>query len=224
MRVNADFSQPVHVRTDTLDWTPSPMPGVERRLLDRVGDEVARATSLVRYAPNAEFSAHAHGGGEEFLVLDGVFSDEHGDYPAGSYARNPIGTAHTPRIGPEGCVIFVKLRQFAEHDRAHFVTDTNRPEVWRPKAIPGWRRCDLHASGEEAVVLLAWEAQADRSVNTFAKGAEFLVLDGAINSNLGTLKTGDWLRVPPGTTVSLTPSSPGRLYRKAGHLDPPIHA
>ncbi|GAL13613.1 hypothetical protein JCM19233_4618 [Vibrio astriarenae] len=51
--------------------------------LDRVGGEVARATSIVRYKPNSAFSPHTHDGGEEFFVLEGVFSDEHGDYPQG---------------------------------------------------------------------------------------------------------------------------------------------
>src|SRR2546430_5081665 len=97
MLINADFSTRVVLRPDELSWSPSPMSGVERKMLDRVGDEVARATSIVRYAPNSHFSAHAHGGGEEFLVLEGVFSDEHGDYPPGTYVRNPVGSCHTPR-------------------------------------------------------------------------------------------------------------------------------
>ena len=96
MRLNADFSKRVVIRPDDYEWVASPMPGVERMMLDRIGDEVARATSLVRYAPNSRFSAHVHGGGEEFLVLEGTFADEHGQYPAGTYIRNPIGTGHTP--------------------------------------------------------------------------------------------------------------------------------
>lgn len=89
MELNADFSQNVIVRPEENEWTPSPMPGVERMMLDRIGDEVARATSIVRCAPDSAFSSHTHGGGEELIVLDGVFSDEHGDFPAGSYIRNP---------------------------------------------------------------------------------------------------------------------------------------
>ena len=112
------------VHAGRLDWTPSPIPGVDRRMLDRVGEEVARATSIVRYAPGSRFSPHTHGGGEEFLVLDGVFQDEHGDFPAGSYIRNPPTTSHTPGSEP-GCTIFVKLWQF----------DPARPHagcVWTP--------------------------------------------------------------------------------------------
>ena len=69
MEINADFSQRVVVHAAQLPWVPSPMAGVERRMLDRIGDEVARATSIVRYAPGSQFSPHTHGGGEEFLVL-----------------------------------------------------------------------------------------------------------------------------------------------------------
>ena len=68
MEINADFSQRVVVHAAQLPWVPSPMAGVERRMLDRIGDEVARATSIVRYAPGSQFSPHTHGGGEEFLV------------------------------------------------------------------------------------------------------------------------------------------------------------
>ncbi|HKE95561.1 MAG TPA: cupin domain-containing protein, partial [Povalibacter sp.] len=123
MELNADFSQRVVVHAARLPWAASPMPGVERRMLDRIGDEVARATSIVRYAPGSHFSAHTHGGGEEFLVIEGVFQDEHGDYPVGSYIRNPPTSSHTP--GSEsGCVIFVKLWQFAPDDRTRVCIDT----------------------------------------------------------------------------------------------------
>src|SRR5918995_6414183 len=116
MKINADLRQRAVVHSDELPWVDSPLPGVQRRMLERDGEEVARATSIVRYAPDSHFSAHTHGGGEEFLVLDGVFQDEHGDYPAGSYVRNPPTTRHTPGSEP-GCVIFVKLWQFDPTDR-----------------------------------------------------------------------------------------------------------
>jgi anti-sigma factor ChrR (cupin superfamily) len=89
MNLNADFTKRAVVHAATLDWKASPMPGVERRMLDRIGEEVARATTIVRYAPESQFSPHVNGGGGEFLVLEGVFQDEHGDFPAGSYVRNP---------------------------------------------------------------------------------------------------------------------------------------
>jgi anti-sigma factor ChrR (cupin superfamily) len=99
MKLNADFTKRAVVHAATLDWQASPMAGVERRMLDRIGDEVARATSIVRYAPHSQFSPHEHDGGEEFLVLEGVFQDEYGDFPAGCYVRNPPQSRHTPRGG-----------------------------------------------------------------------------------------------------------------------------
>src|SRR5579859_6313352 len=112
MLINADFSARAVVDTTALPWIPSPMPGVERKMLERDGGEVARATSLVRYAAGSRFERHEHGGGEEFLVLDGIFSDEYGDYPPGTYVRNPPGSHHAP-FSRTGCTLFVKLRQFA---------------------------------------------------------------------------------------------------------------
>ena len=52
---------------------------------------------------------HVHPGGEEILVLEGVFYDEHGDYPAGSWLRNPRYSEHTPFTGKEGALIYVKV-------------------------------------------------------------------------------------------------------------------
>src|SRR5512147_2420038 len=107
MKLYADLSQRAIVFSAELPWIDSPMPGVQRRMLERDGEEVARATSIVRYAANSHFSSHTHGGGEEFLVLEGVFSDEYGDYPAGTYIRNPVGSTHTP-FSQNGCTILVK--------------------------------------------------------------------------------------------------------------------
>ena len=56
MEINADFTKRAVVHGAQMDWIPSPMPGVDRRMLDRIGDEVARATSIVRYAPGSAFS------------------------------------------------------------------------------------------------------------------------------------------------------------------------
>src|ERR1700752_4036772 len=125
MNLNADFAARAAVHSARLDWTPSPIPGVDRRMLDRIGEELARATSIVRYAPLSHFSPHTHGGGEEFLVLDGVFQDEHGDYPPGSYVRNPPTTRPKPGSAP-GCPIFVKLWQFDAADRTEVRIDTGK--------------------------------------------------------------------------------------------------
>lgn len=125
MLINADFGKRVVVHTARMNWTPSPARGVERKMLDRVGDEVARATSIVRYAPGSSFPAHTHDGGEEFLVLDGVFQDEFGSYPSGSYVRNPPTSRHTPS-SESGCTIFVKLHQFEPSDRTQIRMAPNK--------------------------------------------------------------------------------------------------
>jgi hypothetical protein len=137
MNLNSDFGVRVAVHAARLNWAPSPIPGVHRRMVDRIGDEVARATSIVRYAPHSRFAAHTHGGGEEFLVLEGVFQDEHGDYPAGTYVRNPPTTSHSPGSAP-GCTIFVKLWQFDPDDRTPVRIDTS--DLLRARARPPWGR------------------------------------------------------------------------------------
>src|SRR5579862_645998 len=148
MELNADFSRRVVVHAARLPWVPSPMAGVERRMLDRIGDEVARATSIVRYAPRSRFSPHTHGGGEEFLVLDGVFQDERGDYPAGTYVRNPPTSRHTPR-SEAGCTILVKLHQFDPTDRTDIRLDTNAIAPITSKTRPGVLTVPLYADSRE---------------------------------------------------------------------------
>lgn len=90
-------------------WVDSPLPDVQRRMLDRLGGEVARATSILRYAPGSSFARHVHGGGEEILVLEGIFRDEGGEYRAASWLRSPRWSRHTPFTGREGALINVKV-------------------------------------------------------------------------------------------------------------------
>src|SRR5262249_27445676 len=142
MRINADFTKRASVHAGASDWVRSPMPGVERRLLDRVGDAGARATSIVRYAPGTAFSPHTHLGGEEFFVLEGIFQDERGDYPAGSYVRNPPTSRHTPG-SQAGCTIFVKLFQFDPADRSHVNIDTRLVDAVAPAGRRGVRLIPL---------------------------------------------------------------------------------
>jgi len=168
MRLNADFSKRIVIDTEAMPWEASPMPGVKRRKLDRIGEEVARATSLVKYDPDSYFSAHTHGGGEEFFVLEGVFSDEHGDYPAGTYVRNPIGSSHTPR-SEEGCIIFVKLHQFDEEDQAQFHIDTVNAE-FLPGSAPGLTVLPLHSHKGEC-----WTAYFPMKMVTIPKGHGYAV-------------------------------------------------
>ena len=129
MELNADFTKRAVMHGAAMPWQASPIPGVERKMLDRIGDEVARATTIVRYAPNSQFSPHTHGGGEEFLVLAGVFQDEHGEYPEGTYVRNPPTSRHRPG-SVSGCIILVKLCQFDPDDRTQVTLNTtNQPYI-----------------------------------------------------------------------------------------------
>jgi len=217
-RINADFSQRVIVETDALPWVPSPQAGVERRMLDRVGDEVARATSLVRYAPGSEFPGHAHDLGEEFLVLDGVFADEHGDYPAGTYVRNPPGSTHAPRT-PLGCVIFVKLRQMTPDETRRVVIDTNSND-WQPGTAPGHSVQALFSSpdGTERVTL----ERLDRGAGTYPEGRnegeEILLLEGDLSDGLGSYRSGTWIRSPASAEKPLHSTSGALFWRKRGQI------
>lgn len=189
-------------------------------MLDRVGGEVARATSLVRYAPNSEFPEHEHGGGEEILVLGGEFADDQGAYPAGSYLRNPVGTRHAPRVGPRGAEIFVKLHQFDPEDQRHFSLDTTRPG-WLPGRFPGLEVMPLHRFGAERVRLERWPPGFRRAPRTFLRGAELLVLDGSIGDGERHCPAGSWLRLPAGAVLEANAGPEGaRLYLKTGHLGP----
>ncbi|MBX2799550.1 MAG: cupin domain-containing protein [Myxococcales bacterium] len=217
MRLHADFTERVVLHAPELDWVPSPMPGVHRRMLDRVGEEVARATSIVRYAPNSHFSAHVHGGGEEFLVLEGTFQDEHGDYPVGSYVRNPPTSEHTPRSEP-GCVIFVKLWQFDPDDR-HPVSLRLQDLSYASHADHSGVSCaTLHEDAREMVEVQRWSAGTRASFDV-PGGAEVLVLQGSLKADGDPLRVHSWMRLPAGTSWSGEAGADGAtLWVKTGHL------
>lgn len=217
MDLNADFSRRAVVHAASLDWTPSPMAGVARRMLDRIGDEVARATSIVRYDAGSHFSAHSHGGGEEFLVLEGVFQDEHGDFPAGSYIRNPPGSSHTP--GSEaGCVILVKLWQFDPEDRSHIRLDTAKVPPHADPLRPGVTLQPLFRDTREDVRLETWAPGARVGVDTTG-GAEIFVLEGGFTEGGESFAPQSWLRMPDGAPLVATAGPNGaRAWIKTGHL------
>jgi len=217
MQLNADFSRRVAVHAAELPWTPSPIAGVDRRMLDRLGGEVARATSLVRYAPDSRFSAHTHDGGEEFLVLEGVFSDEHGDFPAGSYIRNPPTSRHTPGSTP-GCTIFVKLWQFALHDRTQVRIDTNAAAYTRSPEGTGVDVIPLFRDEREEVRLERWAPNTDID-RLLPGGGELLVLAGGFAEAGESFRPQSWLRLPAGARLRATAGASGcRLWAKLGHL------
>ncbi|WP_447554970.1 cupin domain-containing protein [Vreelandella sp. EE22] len=218
MRLNADFSRFACVTPETYEWVASPSAGVERMMLDRIGGEVARATSLVRYAPNSRFERHVHGGGEEIFVLEGVFGDEHGRYPAGSYLRNPIGTDHTPQIGDEGALILVKLHQFEHSDTLQVAMPAHRLP-WQPDQREGIRYKMLHTHGQERVSLERWAPGVTLSHPQLSKGLEVFVLEGTLREGTTEYPAGSWCRYPYGALPALGAGDEGvYLYLKRGHL------
>lgn len=217
MKINAKFDQRVVVHSEALAWQDSPMPGVSRRPLDRVGDEVARATTIVRYDPNSHFSPHVHTGGEEFVVLSGVFQDEHGDFPAGSYIRNPPQSQHTPG-SKEGCIIFVKLWQFQPEDRTHVRLNTQFMAAISSAEHTGIAITPLYKDQFEDVSLLHFQAGASVEANMH-EGAELLVLEGKINEQEDRLEQHSWLRIPSGGTLKAKAGTQGaKVWIKQGHL------
>jgi len=216
--INADFSRRIVIATDEMPWSPSPLPGVERRMLDRIGGEVARATSLVRYAPGSAFSPHLHELGEGFLVLDGIFSDEHGDYPAGTYVRNPPGSRHTPRTGP-GCTILVKLRQMTPAEQRRTVIDTKRAR-FEPRESAGHTQLVLHDAGAEGeLVTMEWlDAGISLAETDCPGGEEILLLSGDLADEHGEYGSGTWIRNPAGHRRGLRSKGGALFWAKRGHL------
>lgn len=218
--LNADFTKPAVLDTNTMTWQASPSPTVWRKRLDLTGGETSRVTSVVRYDAGSRFPEHGHPEGEEILVLKGTFSDEHGDYPAGTYLLNPPGFSHAP-FSRQGCTIFVKLRQYGGERREHVVIETTTA-TWAPGPVPGVDVLPLYRNPRhpETMELLhvssgvRWSQPADHG------GAEIFVLDGVLESTAGNHTAGSWLRLPDGTEWWLggTGKKGCTLYAKRGHL------
>ena len=216
MRIRADFSRKEVVGPDDALWVASPQPGVDRLMLDRIGDEVARATSLVRFAPGSIFPFHEHGGGEEIFVLEGSLEDEHGTYPAGTYLRDPIGTSHQP-FSKEGCLLFVKLWQFAPQDRARVVLDT-KAGAWLSHAPLGPATQLLHEFGGEVTSLMLFPPGIQLARHVHEVGQELLVLEGTFSDESGDYPKGTWIRFPAGSAHAPFSISGCTLLTKVGHL------
>jgi anti-sigma factor ChrR (cupin superfamily) len=218
--VNADFTQRVVIATGALPWIASPQAGVERRLLDRIGCEVARATSLVRYAPASAFAAHELGLGEEFFVLSGVFSDEHGDYGEGTYVRNPPRSRHTPRTAG-GCTNFVKLRQMQPTETVRIVIDTTKAtrkpaDPDGPIRLPRYLAPDMGESVTlEKKLPGAHLIEAERP-----DGEEIFVLSGELSDRDGSYGAGSWIRNPAGSRTGFGSEGGATYWAKRGHLRP----
>ncbi len=216
MKIHADLHQRAVVNSADLPWVDSPMPGVQRRMLERDGEEVARATSIVRYAPGSYFSAHTHNGGEEFIVLEGVFSDEHGDFGPGTYVRNPVGSSHTP-YSKDGATILVKLWQMAPGDQTQVTIDTHQAQ-WAPGLVDGLKVLPLHTYGSENVALVKWAPGTTFQTHRHWGGEEIFVLEGTFADDHGVYPQGTWLRSPHGSVHTPYSEAGCLIYVKTGHL------
>ena len=216
MHINDDLTQPIFVHAAKLDWLQSPAAGVDRRMLYRVGEEVARATTIVRYAPGSVFPRHSHTGGEEILVLEGTFQDEHGDYPAGCYFRNPPGTSHVP-AAKDGCTIFVRLWQYREGDLIQIVQPQGEGQRVLPRS-----GCSsaivLFDDGHEQVRIEDWNAGETITVAN-ARGLEFLVISGGMSVGDENMEPQSWGRLPAGSDlVSAVGAEGAKVWIKDAQL------
>ena len=192
--LNQDYAQRVAVNIDDLVWENSPAKGVTRKKLERQDVEQGKATSIVRYASGSEFASHQHPGGEEIFVLEGIFSDEHGDYPAGTYFRNPPGTSHAP-FSKTGCTLFVKLCYFADEDTEQLAINTNETE-WLPGVVDGLQVMPLHNFAGQHTALVKWRANTKFQPHQHWGGEEILVLSGEFCDENGHYPALYWLRSP----------------------------
>jgi len=216
MKLNSDFSQRVVVNIANLEWVDTPLIGIQRRLIERDGAEVARATSIVRYAAGSVFENHQHELGEEILVLDGIFSDEFGNFGPGTYIKNPPGSSHKPGSAT-GCTLFVKLRHLDPSDIERVVIDSHHA-TWFPGMVQGLSVLPLSEYGTQHTALVRWAPGTRFNPHRHFGGEEIFVLDGIFEDEFGSYSAGTWIRSPhlsahqPFSQVGCT------ILVKTGHL------
>ena len=213
--LNMDFTQRVVININEQPWQKSPAPGVWRKPLAREDKESGHATSIVRYEADSKFAPHPHPNGEEILVLEGVFSDETGDYPAGSYLRNPPGSNHAP-FSKEGCVILVKLEQFSPGDSQEVKFDTNTA-TWLP-GQGNLQVMPLHDFQGEHTALVKWPAGERFQPHKHFGGEEILVLTGTFKDEFGEYPALSWLRSPHMSQHFPYTDEETVIWVKVGHL------
>ena len=211
---NSDFDTTVTIKHGDVDYTPTPMTGVTRMMFERVGDEVAkRATSCVRYEPDSYFDWHQHARGEEYLVLDGTFSDQKGHFSKGWYVRNPPASRHKP-FSVGGTEIFVKLAQLPFDETAFVEMDTNAAtwsEIDSKESM-----LELYNSPYEQTSLHRYGAGFRAEDLRFTDVFEVFVVDGAITVNGVDYPDHSWIRIAAGEAINLHSSLGATVYRKIG--------
>ena len=216
--LNQDYSKHIVISTLNKDWQPSPVPGVERIYLERDDKgEKAKASSIVKFLPESSFDMHTHEYGEEFLVLEGIFSDQYGDYPKGTYVRNPDKSSHNP-FSKDGCIIFVKLRQFNKDDTKRVVKKTyDLP--WYKGLASGLFVMPLHEYETEHAALVKWEPNTIFNAHKHWGGEEILVLEGVFYDEFGSYPKGSWIRSPHlSQHAPFTKDEGALIFVKTGHL------
>lgn len=218
MQINADLSVPVNVESAELEWVATRKGGVERKMLERNGAESGRATTIVRFAPESYFDWHNHDGGEEFIVLEGIFSDEMGDFGPGCYVRNPKDSRHKPHSA-EGCTIMVKLWQMVPDDQEYVRVQTNTAE-WVETEAEGVKSLPLYSFDTEAVTYYDLDAGSSITLKAEHDGFEAFVVTGEVSVNGSGLGPRGWTRLPGTPEVTLASDQGARVYVKTGHLTP----
>ena len=212
--INMDLEKRVVIETQGQKWIESPSKKVLRIPLEREKQESGHVTSIVKYLPNSRFDTHIHPNGEEIFVLEGVFSDEHGDYKAGSYLRNPPGTSHSP-FSLEGCKIVVKLEQFLQNDLKQTAIQTENLS-WIKK--DNFEIMPLHNFGKEETLLIKWKKGQKFSRNKSIQGEELYVVSGTFKDEAGLYPTGTWVRSPMTIETSLIADEETVIFLKTGHF------
>ena len=215
MDINPDYSKLVVLNHHDLPWVSSPSVGIERRMLDRQGDEIAKATSIVRYEVGARFPSHTHEFGEEIFVLDGVFSDETGSYPAGTYIMNPPGSSHAP-FSESGCTLFVKLRHLGSEQVEREIVDTNSAP-WLQGMVPGLTVMPLMRQGTGST-LVRWAPQTYFNSHKHYGGEEIFVVEGVFEDEHGRYPAGSWIRSPHMSLHQPFSKEGCTIFVKTGHL------
>lgn len=213
---NMDFSQVACVITDEEQWIKSPADGVSRIPLECEAAESGHTTSFVKFEPDSFFPEHTHLQGEEIYVLEGVFSDEKGDYPAGTYIRNPPGSRHKP-FTKEGCTLFVKLEQFQHGDNAHVVI-LPKDQQWQ-QGIGNLKVLSLHAFNTESTALVHWPAGEVFQPHTHWGGEEIVVISGNFIDEFGEYPMRSWIRSPHMSKHFPRVEEETLILVKVGHLE-----
>ncbi len=216
MNLNYDFSQRVVIQPDNQPWSPSPSIGVEQKILEQDGAEVARTTSIVRYAAGACSPSHAHDLGVEIFVLEGIYSDESGDHGPGSYIKNAPSSMHAP-LSSEGCTLFVKLGHLDARDRENVVVDTLKTN-WHPGLVPGLAVMPLSSFETQHTAPVRWSPETYFSAHRHFGGEEILVIAGIFEDEHGRYPQGTWIRSPHLSLHQPLSKEGCTIWVKTGHL------